>query len=78
MIPLVLPIFIARMVSPIMELFTFTFNKTPLYTNQTLNILKKSSKHISYAKAKRDLDYQPRPIKVTLKDTFEWHKNTIT
>jgi dihydroflavonol-4-reductase len=44
----------------------------PLYTAESLEILKNSSKNISNQKAIDELNFNPRPIRETLKDTFIW------
>lgn len=74
-IPKALPIFLARIASPFYEIQGLLMNKTPTYTNQSLNILQKASKNISFEKAERELDYQPRPLKSTIKETLDWHFN---
>lgn len=73
-IPWEVPISLARIANPFFYINSLLFNKTPLYTNQSLTILKKSPTNISYHKAKQTLNYQPRPTYDTLVDTFNWYK----
>jgi len=49
-------------------------NEHPLYTKESLDILKHSPKEISSRKAVNELGYHPRPLEETLRDTFEWYK----
>lgn len=46
--------------------------KAPLYTGEVLTTLKEGNRHISHAKAKRDLGYSPRPLTDTIRDTMNW------
>ncbi len=44
----------------------------PLYTSESLEILKSANKNISSKKAKNELGFSPRPIEETLQDMFQW------
>lgn len=70
----VLPLWLAYMGVPFIKLWSKLRNEEPLYTNQSLSILQSGNKKISSIKAKNDLDFEPRPIAETLKDTLEWFK----
>lgn len=70
----VVPVFIARLASPFIQLFSTLTKKDPLYTNQSLNILANSPKKISFNKAQTELNFNPRHLEETLKDTFTWYK----
>lgn len=69
---------------PMLERRAYKNKKTPLFTKYSLYTLTTHSK-FSYEKAKRDLDYEPRPIYDTIKDNALWlisekrinHKKTI-
>lgn len=50
------------------------FNGKPIYTSQSLNLLINSPKNISFEKAGNELGYNPRPLKQTLNDTFNWYR----
>lgn len=71
---LVAPVFLAHIGCPFFRLYA-SFTKTdPLYTHQSLEILANSPRKVSNEKARKELDYQPRLLKDTLTDTFEWYK----
>ena len=67
----VCPMWLARTGAPFVpELARITI-KRPLYTSVSLRALR-SNRNISHDKATRELDYQPRPFRETLVDTFKW------
>ncbi|MCB2222466.1 MAG: NAD-dependent epimerase/dehydratase family protein [Bacteroidetes bacterium] len=67
--------FLARLGLPFIRLFAMISGEEPLYTAQSLHILKHSGRSISHAKASRELGYHPRPILESLKETFNWFSN---
>jgi dihydroflavonol-4-reductase len=73
-IPVIVPVSLARLACPFFKIFSLAASKQPLYTYQSLDILIKSPVNISNAKAKKELGYEPRPLKQTLKDTFDWYR----
>lgn len=72
-IPVITPVFLARMTCPFFRIYSSVTGREPLYTNQTLDILVNSPVKISNAKARRELKYKPRLLADTLKDTFSWY-----
>jgi dihydroflavonol-4-reductase len=48
--------------------------KTPRYTNYSLCTLQSNSV-ISHKKAIEELEYDPRPVKQSIEDTFKWFKD---
>jgi dihydroflavonol-4-reductase len=71
-IPPRLPYWLARVGAPFLGLYAWMKGIDPLYTNESLNILKDSHRMISCEKAKSELDYQPRPFEETISDTIKW------
>jgi len=71
---LVAPVFLAHMGCPFFKLYASLTSKDPLYTHQSLDILANSPKRISHTKASEVLGYQPRALKDSLSDTFNWYK----
>lgn len=65
---------LARIGIPFIQLYATIRNEHPLYTNDTIDILKNSHRKISCDKAKKELGYTSRPIEDSIKDTFEWYK----
>jgi dihydroflavonol-4-reductase len=70
----VAPLFIAKIGLPFIKLFSIMNGEHPLYTKDSLDILKESHQNISSGKASNELDFHPRPLIETLKDTFDWYK----
>lgn len=68
---IVLPLALAEMALPLMEKLATLRGSQPLYTRAVLHALR-SNRHISHARASRDLAYAPRPFMVTLTDTLDW------
>jgi dihydroflavonol-4-reductase len=60
----------AGMVSP---LYYWLARKTPRFTYYTIDTLRSNS-YISHEKASRELGYNPRPVRESINDTFQWMK----
>lgn len=73
-IPGFVPVSIARLACPFFQLYSAVTNTDPLYTRQSLDLLVSSPSNISFEKAKKELNYVPRPLEETLTDTFAWYK----
>ncbi len=71
-IPLMLPSWLARLGVPFLQIHAALKKTDPLYTRESLQILKESHKNISCEKAGRELGYQPRPFEETIRDTIDW------
>jgi dihydroflavonol-4-reductase len=67
----VCPLWLARLGAPVIQGVSRLSGKRPLYTSVSLRALR-SNRHISHAKAARELGYQPRPFRETLVDTLRW------
>ena len=46
----------------------------PLYTKESLDVLKNAHCNVSNLKARTELDFNPRPLEETLRDIFGWFK----
>jgi len=66
------PLFLARLGLPISYLVSKFTGNQPLYTSESLDNIRFSSKNISNLKARTELGFNPRPIENTLADTFAW------
>jgi dihydroflavonol-4-reductase len=69
---MVAPAFLAHLGLPFIRLWAALAGSHPLYTAESLEILKYSSELISSEKARQELGHDPRPVGETLKDTFAW------
>ncbi len=70
----ILPFWLAELGVPFLRLYAFMRGNDPLYTHESLNIVRHSHHMISSDKAAKELGYQPRPIEMTVRDTIEWFK----
>ncbi len=73
-IPVIVPVSLARLTCPFIQIYSAFAKKEPLYTYQSLDILVNSPVNISNEKAKMELEYEPRPLEQTLRDTFDWYR----
>jgi dihydroflavonol-4-reductase len=71
---LIAPIYLAKLACPFFGIYSSITKKDPLYTFQSLDILVKSPRKISFAKAQKELNYNPRSLESTLRDTFDWYR----
>lgn len=68
----ILPYWLAELGVPFMKVYAMLRDTDPLYTRESLDIIKHSHRMISCDKARKEFGYQPRPIETTVKDTLEW------
>lgn len=68
---LVTPVWTARLGVPIAKVLAKVGNKPPAMTHESLDVLI-SNRSISSDKAKRELDYRPRPLAETVRDAYRW------
>jgi dihydroflavonol-4-reductase len=68
------PSILARIGLPFIKLYAYIMNEHPLYTGESLDILKSSNRNISNEKAGKTIGYKSRPLEETIVDTFEWYK----
>jgi len=71
----IVPTAFARIGLPFISLYARIKAEDPLYTSESLTILKQCNPLISHDKAQKELDFNPRPLKETLIDTFDWQKS---
>lgn len=69
-----LPLFMAYIGVPFIQLYAKISRKPPLYDKTYIDILADGNKQTLSDKAKRDLGYQPGELKVSLADTVSWFK----
>ena len=71
---LIAPVYLAKLACPFFQIYSSITQKDPLYTIQSLDILVNSPRNVSFSKAQKELNYNPRPLEQTLQDTFDWYK----
>lgn len=69
----VAPDILAKLGLPFISAWAAIRGSVPLYTAESLSILRSSHQNISGDRAAEDLGHSPRPIEETLKDTFDWY-----
>lgn len=67
----VLPLWFAKATAPLSEIYYKILKQPPLYTRYSLYTLE-SNASFSHEKATHELNYNPRPIEETLRDTARW------
>jgi dihydroflavonol-4-reductase len=70
------PQWLAKMGVPLVKVVSRLTHAPLLYTYETLEVLVRCNRNISSLKARRELGFYPRPLSETLKDTFEWFKQS--
>ncbi|MCX7743868.1 MAG: NAD-dependent epimerase/dehydratase family protein [Flavobacteriales bacterium] len=71
---IILPFWVAYALLPFVQLFSLITGKEPLFTKESLHILRHGNTKISSEKAKRELGFSPRPLQETVNDTMQWFK----
>lgn len=66
---------IIDLAAPIMEVFYKVSGQSPIFTRYAVRKLV-SNCNFSFEKARRELGYNPRPLRDSLKDSLEWIKET--
>jgi dihydroflavonol-4-reductase len=72
---LIMPRWLAYIGAPFMAGFAQLIGKRPLYTSASVRALH-SGQDVSHDRAARDFGYQPRPLRQTIIDTFEWFRQS--
>ncbi len=70
-LPLI-PFWLAELGVPFLKLWSLITRSKPLYTRESIDILRTAHRRISHEKASREFGYEPRPFKDTLVDTLRW------
>ena len=72
--PIALHPFIARLGLPFIKGLAIVTKQEPLYTNEAIVAVTDGNRHISHAKASAELNFSPRPLADSLRDTVEWFR----
>ena len=70
--PIVLPTFMAWLGLPFIQIFSRLMNQKPLYTRESIKIIKKAPRRVENCKAIRELDFRTRPVQETFSDVYDW------
>ena len=71
----ILPISFALLGLPFIRLVSIFSEKEPLYTNESLAIIKNANRNYSSALAKKELNYTVRSLKESIQDIYDWWKD---
>ena len=69
-----LPFTLADFVANLTERLSRTTRRIPYFTRYALRTARENSVY-TYAKAQRELDYHPRPLRDTITDTLAWWRS---
>ncbi|MCB0571704.1 MAG: NAD-dependent epimerase/dehydratase family protein [Phaeodactylibacter sp.] len=69
-----LPLWTALLGLPFLKAFGRITGSLPLYTYESITVLKHSNRNCSNEKARRELGYKPRPLEETIRDIYDWYK----
>jgi len=72
---IVVPLWAARLGTPFLGAYCTITGSRPLYTRDSLTILKYAHTNIRGDKAAKELGYRPRPLEETVRDTWEWFRS---
>ena len=61
---------------PAIRAYAKTRRITPLYTRETLNLMRDCPASVDDANTRKHLDYSPRPMEQSIADTIDWFRNT--
>lgn len=67
------PMWLARVGAPFATAAARVLQKEPLFTSRSLHALR-NHQLVSHAKATRELGYEPRPLRQTITDTYDWFR----
>jgi dihydroflavonol-4-reductase len=70
----VMPFWVARVGLPFITAYSKITGSEPLYTGESLTIIKEGSQMISNDKARKDLNFNPRDLEVTIGDLISWFR----
>lgn len=68
------PIVLAQVALPFLKLYCRLIGTEPLYTQDSLTILRTGHKNISHEKASREFGFSPRPLEETIEDALVWYR----
>jgi nucleoside-diphosphate-sugar epimerase len=70
----IMPFWVAQFGLPFITGFSKITGVEPLYTKESLQIIKNGNRNISNAKARNELGFNPRSLEDTMRDLFLWFR----
>ncbi|MEI8201688.1 MAG: NAD-dependent epimerase/dehydratase family protein [Bacteroidota bacterium] len=70
----VCPLWLAKASLPLLNTIDRLQHRDLLYTKESLNILVTGNRNINSSKSQQDLNFTPRKLENTLRDTFDWFR----
>ncbi|MDX1740103.1 MAG: hypothetical protein R3178_02375, partial [Rhodothermales bacterium] len=74
----VLPVGLAKAFAPVVGVAARLAGSPPVFTEESLAIVAEGNRNIRHDLATRELQYYPRPLAETIRDTIEWFVNENT
>ncbi|MFM7566647.1 MAG: NAD-dependent epimerase/dehydratase family protein [Flavobacteriales bacterium] len=71
---IMLPVWLVRLSLPFVRGVAWLIRKPPLYTKESIQILREGNRFISHKKAREALQHHPRDLESTLRDLIHWFK----
>ncbi len=68
----IMPFWVAELGLPFITLYSKVTGADPLYTRESLKIIRGSNRNISSEKARKELGFNPRPLEESITDIFNW------
>ena len=63
---------LARASAPVATWLCRRAGTRPLYTSDSLEVLRTANRHMRCDKAARELEFRPRPLRATVADVYAW------
>lgn len=68
------PFWLANVGVPFLWLWAKMLNKRPIYTRESLDILKNAHRNVCHQKAADELGFTARPLEETISDIYSWYR----
>ena len=70
----IMPFWVAQFGLPFITAYSKIAGVEPLYTSESLGIIKNGNRYISNEKARKELGFNPRKLEDTINDLFAWFR----
>ena len=72
---MIMPFWLAHLELPFIALYSKLTDNEPLYTKESLQIIRHGNRNISNSKARKDLDFNTRSLEETIRDLITWFRD---